>query len=146
MKFLNAKERKKILQMLKAQYGFGGELDYEFLMNEKNKIFIVTKDIKKINIEDIRINTIGLYIGELHGDEIRLSIEGSQMIGPQAKNNIIEISDKDAVNWMKGQELHSDYPSTKFVIIKHNDDFLGCGKIKEKRVLNYIPKTRRISL
>jgi len=31
-----------------------------------------------------------------------------------------------------------------FVIIKHNKDFFGSGKFKDGRLLNFLPKIRRL--
>lgn len=145
LKFMNNKEKKKILNILKDQFGFEDNLDYIFMINEKNKIYLTNADLDSIDIQSLKVNTFGLYVGELSGDEIRLSIEGSQLIGPGAKTNVLEVSEIDKRKWLKGEELYQDYPSLKFIIIKSGNDYLGCGKRREDRILNYVPKTRRLN-
>ncbi|MFW6311550.1 MAG: methyltransferase RsmF C-terminal domain-like protein [Nanoarchaeota archaeon] len=147
LKFMNTKEKKNLFQILEDQFGFIKieKLDYEFLINEKNKIYILNKEIRKVDFENLKMSSMGLYIGELYQNEIRLSIEGSQLIGPFAKKNIIEITPEEEIKWIKGEELTSTLDTKNYVIIKSENDYFGCGKIKENRLMNYVPKTRRLS-
>lgn len=142
---LNAKERKMINQLLEEQWGFTEKLEYVYLLTTRNRLFFVNRDIEHLNLTGLRISSVGLYIGELlHEKELRLSIDGSQIIGPYATRNVIELDDTQARLWLKGQDLDMETKSNSFIILKHDDDFLGCGKAKEGRILNYVPKTRRI--
>ena len=147
LKILNKKEIKNILELIKNQWGCDVELDYAFLINQKNKIFLANKEIFDIDLKRIRINSIGIYFGEhLNEKELRLSIEGSQLIGPKATRNVVELDDSEMKNWLKGEDLEKETNEKGFVILKHNDDYLGTGKAKENRILNYVPKTRRLSV
>ena len=91
LKILNKKEIKKIMQLIEKQWNAKLKLGYAFLKTEKGKIYIVNEDISKLDLSKLRINSIGLYFGELRGDELRLSIEGSQIIGKNASKNVIVI-------------------------------------------------------
>ena len=88
--------------------------------------------------------SLGLFFGEIKNGEIRLTIEGSQLVGPNAKKNVLEIPDKLARLWLKGYDIPVKTDMKGFLIIKNNKDYLGCGKFVENRILNPIPKTRRI--
>ena len=93
LKILNTKEISKILEQIKSQFSIKElSLDFVFLTNEDNKVFISTKDIAKVDFRNLRINNIGLYFGKLEIDGFRPSIEGSQILGKLAKENIIEIN------------------------------------------------------
>ena len=146
---LKKKEVKEVLSMISEQWGFEEKLDYIFLENKEGKIFIVNNDITQIDFEKIRINSAGLYIAKITNNQIRLSVEGTQIIGPHAKKNITEISDKLARLWMKGYDIPYDEEKGKALkgpqIIRNNDDFLGTGIFKENRLLNFVPKSRVIS-
>ena len=146
LKVLERKDKKKFLELLKKQFAFDKKLDYIFLINNKNKIFIVNKELVNIDLNKLRINSIGLYIAEFRNDEVRLSIEGSQFIGPNTKKNVLELDDKEARDWLKGNDLEKETNLKGFVIIKNNNDFLGCGKVKENGILNFVPKTRRLNV
>ena len=148
LKILNTKEIKQILKLIENQWNAKLKLDYAFLKNNKSRVFIVNKDISTIDLEKLRINSIGMYFCETRNDKIRLSIEGSQIVGPKAMKNIVEINSLQVKQWMKGEDLEienkGDYNG--FVIIKHNNDFLGTGKYKDGKVLNYVGKSRRVSI
>ena len=143
---LERKDKKRFLEILKKHFGFEEKLDYVFLINNKNKVFIVNKEIANIDLNKIRINSVGLYIAELRNDEVRLSIEGSQIIGPKSKKNIIELDEKEAREWLKGKDLEKDIEEEGFVIIKHDKDYLGSGKATKGIILNFVPKTRRLNV
>ncbi|MBW3021453.1 hypothetical protein KY328_00895 [Candidatus Woesearchaeota archaeon] len=145
LKLLNNKQAKTILKYIKEQWDAEISVeDYAVLINDKNKIFIANREVFDIELDKLRINSLGLYIGET-AKGIRLSIEGSQFIGPKAKKNIIEIDEEQVNNWIKGKDLEDikgDYSG--FLIVKHKNDFLGTGKFKENKILNFVPKIRRL--
>ena len=143
---LNKKQTKEILSLIKKQFNADFKPDYAFLKNEKGKIYLINKDISKINLDKIRINNLGLYFAQVYTNEIRLSIEGSQLIGPLAKKNILELTEKQVKEWMTGNDLEVKGNYEGFLLIKHNDDFLGCGKYREGKVFNYVGKARRINI
>ena len=47
---------------------------------------------------------------------------------------------------LAGEDLEIKGNYSGFIIIKHNNDFLGTGKYKEGRILNYVGKSRRVNL
>ncbi len=144
LKILNSKERKKILGLLEENWGFNEKLDYVFLETEKRKIYIAKKEIFDLDTSQLRVNSVGIYFAEARVG-IRLSIEGSQIVGPKAAKNVVELDDKEARQWMEGNDLDKPVETESFVILKHNNDFLGSGKsTKEGKILNYVPKTRRL--
>lgn len=144
LKILNSKEIKVILKKLQEQYGFNKKLDYVFLQGKDSKIYLINKEINKIDYSRLRINQLGLYFGKIEHNIIRVSIEGSQLIGKDSNKNILTVTDKEAKSWLMGEDIkiNKEYPG--FVIIKNKSDFLGSGKIKNNTLLNYVPKDRRI--
>ena len=143
LKILNRKKIKEILALIKKQWEADFRTELAFLMNTQNKIFLVNKEVFNINLEKLRINSIGLYFGELKNNELRLSIEGSQLIGKSAKQNIIELNKKQAMQWLKGEDVDIKGNYLGFVILKYENDFLGTGKYKDEKVLNFVSKSRR---
>ena len=146
LKILNNKEIKEVLKLIESQWGAKLKLDYAFLKNLKNRIFVVNKDISKIDFSQLRVNSIGMYFCEIDKLGIRLSIEGSQIVGPKATKNIVEINEEQTKQWFNGQDLEIKGNYSGFLIIKHNNDFLGTGKYKSGRILNYVGKSRRVNL
>lgn len=143
---LNNKKVKKIISVLNSQFGYEGDSlkKYAFFLKEKdNSLKIITRDVAIINEYKINIDSMGLRIGKEIADGILLSIDGSQIIGPHCNKNILEISREEARNWLKGFDLETKHENG-FVLLKHNNDFLGTGKVKNGRILNNVPKTRRL--
>lgn len=146
LNILPGKKVKLILSLLKKQFGFDDKLEYAFLQNEKGRIYLISKDISKLELAKIRINTLGLYFGELRNNEIRVSIEGSQIIGPKSNKNILSLDDNQKKQWLSGEDLTLDTDLKGFVLICNKKDFLGCGKVSNGKVFNYVGKSRRISI
>ncbi|MBC8500518.1 MAG: hypothetical protein ISS25_03075 [Nanoarchaeota archaeon] len=144
LKILNSKETKRILKLLKQQFGFEGKLGFVFLVNNKDRVYVVNRDIERVELEKLRINALGLYFGTFIKGELRLSIEGSQIIGPRAKKNILDINDKEFEIWLKGEDFKMNTDLEGFVLVKYRDDFVGCGKVSNGTLLNYVPKARRL--
>jgi NOL1/NOP2/fmu family ribosome biogenesis protein len=145
LKILNSKEIKEILKLIENQWNAKLKLNYAFLKNNKNRVFIVNKDISKIDFSKLRTNSIGMYFCEIDNLGIRLSIEGSQIVGPKAAKNTAEITGSQVKQWLKGEDLEVDGDYEGFVIIRNNNAFLGSGKYKENKILNYVSKSRRIN-
>jgi NOL1/NOP2/fmu family ribosome biogenesis protein len=146
LKILNNREIKEIYKLIEKQWGAKIKLDYGFLKNNKNRIFIVSKDISKIDTSKLRLNSVGMYFCEIDNSGIRLSIEGTQIVGSKAGKNVIELDENETKQWLKGEDLHRECKDCRgFVILKHKNDFLGNGKYSSGKILNYVSKTRRVN-
>ena len=143
-RILNSKEVKGILNLAKEQWGIDTKLDYVFIRNEKDKIFIASRDISQVDFSKLNLNSIGMYFGQITKGSLRLSIEGSQILGGKAKKNTAEIDDKSALEWMKGYDIEVEGEYNGFVIIKNKSDYLGSGKFSKGKVLNFVSKPRRL--
>lgn len=148
IRILNSKEIKHIHQQLEEQFTFTKKLDFAFLMNQKNKIYIVSKDIGSIDLESFRKDSIGLYFAHQATDGIRLTIEGSQLVGPSAKKNILEINSNQLKEYVRGFELHKRHfkEPEGYYLVKHEDDFIGCIKITQDKILSFLSKARRLKV
>ena len=143
---MNSRQSRIILKLLKEQWGFQGNIE-EGMLQKEDDIFLVSRSVGDMNLKDLRINSLGLYFGELKHGQLRLSIEGSQIIGPHSTKNVIELDHEQIKKWLSGENLElSSESSSKFVIVKHEQDFFGCGRIKENILLNFLPKSRRLIL
>ena len=143
--FIPSRELKAFFKMIEEQYGKVPEVLKKLaFVRGKEKIYAITRDVEKIDMEKIRINSLGLYIAEIKHEQLRLSIEGSQLIGPSAKKNVYELSTDELKQWFKGQDIPVEGDYEGFVILKHGTDYVGSGKYKEGLILNFVPKARRL--
>jgi NOL1/NOP2/fmu family ribosome biogenesis protein len=143
--YMASRELKAFFKLIEKQYGKVPEL-FENLafIRGKEKIFAITRDIAAVDLKELRINSIGLYIAEVKNDQLRLSIEGAQLIGPSATKNVLELSTEQLKQWFQGQDIKAEGNYEGFVILKHGNDYIGSGKYKEGYILNFVPKARRL--
>lgn len=144
LKILNSKEIKEIKEIIRNQWGCDFKTELAFLLSSNNKIYVVSRDIAKVDLSKLNIEIIGMYFGELKDEQLRLSVEGSQLIGLIAKKNVVELDDDEYRTWLKGFDLQKETAAEGFAILKHKNDFLGTGRVKEASILNFVPKNRRI--
>ncbi|MBL7147440.1 MAG: hypothetical protein ISS82_01290 [Nanoarchaeota archaeon] len=142
-KILTKKETKQLINKIKQQYSIKNlELDYIFLKN-KERILVVSDKFSKVELDNLNINAIGMYFANVT-NKIRLTIEGSQIIGHLANNNVLEINEEQLKDYFAGTDLNTDKTCKDFVILKYKDMFLGTGKYKEGKIINFFPKERRV--
>ncbi|MBU1199650.1 MAG: hypothetical protein KKF46_01365 [Nanoarchaeota archaeon] len=148
LKVFNTREKKEVIESLNETYGFKGMIDGVLLFSSKQKYYLLSRDVEKIPLQEekkLRIDKAGLYIGRKTPEGIRLSIEGSQLIGPKSSKNILEINDEEIEPWVQGQDLDlDDFQEQGFFLVKYNNDFLGCAQIKKSIAYNLVTKNRRI--
>jgi NOL1/NOP2/fmu family ribosome biogenesis protein len=158
--FLNSKEYKVISKKINDQWDADFAFEDFVIKTQKDKIYIVSRDLEKIDYQRLFVEQIGMYFAhESDKGELRLSIEGSQIIGPKAKKNIVDIG-KLSKLWMAGQDIPFKTDCSGMVIVKCGSDYLGCGKVvtreesvydeegnakkeMQKIILNFVPKIRR---
>ena len=146
MKPLTSTDKKKILEQLNKQFGIT-ELPYLIIHFGKEKLRLYTGNLSKVELyyldNEIRIENIGLYFAKIENEGIRLTIDGVQLLKNQITKNILELNDKQANEWLKGNDL--DIKTERgWKILKHKNEFLGCGKSTGEKISNFMPKERRI--
>lgn len=155
------KDLKDFIERLNNQYSLNltvdailEKLNYHFFLSSNNKIYIVSKTYDEFEAGELRIEHIGSYFCEYRNGSIRLSFEGSQLFYELFKDNIkknILFLDYETIKlWIKGNDLDLssfDLDFAKFdsyVIVKNEDDIYGSGIIKDKTLLNFVSKNRRL--
>ncbi|MBI5390242.1 hypothetical protein HZB02_02035 [Candidatus Woesearchaeota archaeon] len=146
LRFLPTKEVKKINHELQERYGTCFDDHLAYMLLRETDLYLVTKDLARLDLSKLRLNTAGLYVGELMHEGFRPSIEGSQLLGKHATQGILDLDDAKIRQWVKGEEITMEKEDTPLVLIRHGHDFYGAGKIKAKKLLNFYPKHRRLSV
>jgi NOL1/NOP2/fmu family ribosome biogenesis protein len=147
MKLIEGKEKKEILEILKKNFGVT-KIPGKLFQRGKERIFIYSGNFEKEDIEKLSkatfIERIGVYFAKKIDDEIRLSIEGTQILKNEIKKNLIELTQEEMLTWMMGHELLKKTGKKGFVIMKYKENMLGTGKASEEKITNFIPKSRRL--
>ncbi len=144
LKIIPRKELKELKNHIKEQWDAEIELDYVFLKSKDEDIYIATRDLFEVDFSELRTDSFGLYFGELKRGELRLSIEGAQIIGPFAKKNVVDISFLEMREFFHGNEIEKEKSGEGYVIVRHDREFVGCSRFKDGKLLNFTPKVRRI--
>jgi len=147
LQILTEKEKKKILNQLKEQFGVK-KIPGTLLKRGKERIFLYQGSFNKEEIRNLEkitfIERVGVYFGKKEKQGIRLSIEGSQILKNQITKNVVRLNEKEMQTWMMGHELIKKTGIRDFVIMKYENDMLGTGRASEEKITNFIPKSRRL--
>ncbi len=153
-------DKKQLLKQLQNQFKTKDLKEYfqdkSFLLSNKDKIYLLTttliNDILSAKLDKLlNIQNLGVYFARKQDQHLRLSPEGSQLVGPLAKINILEIDNNQTNLWFRGFDIQLTKtqkdelnPQGPYIILKNKEDFLGCGKFTGDKILNFLPKERRI--
>jgi NOL1/NOP2/fmu family ribosome biogenesis protein len=147
IKIFTPKEKKELIARLNEQFGIK-DIKGIFTMRGNERLFLFQGNITINQIREIEstipIERVGIYFGKNINGQIRLSIEGVQLLKDQITKNIFYLNDEQMKLWVKGNELNIKTGKNEFVIIKYKDDFLGTGKASAEKITNFIPKNRRL--
>ena len=149
-RFLNNKEIKKIRESFLEEYGYFWQEDYGYVLSEKERLSIISKDIAAMDLKQLRIDKIGLYVAEIKNNQVRLSKEGAQLLAQEAGKhkialkNIHRLSAKEVQDYFKGLDLAKELGAeSKLIILQHHDNVIGCARYKDGKILNFLPKIHR---
>ena len=149
LKILKINEKKKIEKSLQEQFEIT-EIKGLLVKRGEERLFLFQGNLSPKEITELEktipLERIGIYFAKIIRDEPKLSIEGVQVLKNQIKNNIFELNKEQTEQWMTGQELNIKTGKKGFIIIRYNDDLLGCGNASEEKITNFIPKSRRLKL
>jgi NOL1/NOP2/fmu family ribosome biogenesis protein len=127
--------------LIKEQFGVDlEELELKFYIGGKGRVYAY----RECEFDDIAKHK-GIYFGTLERDGLRLSIEGSFIVGKLARKNVIELDDLLALKWLSGEDIETNVYGYHIVKWKGKDYFLGCGKGNGRILRNFVPKDRRIN-
>ncbi len=139
-------EKEKVKKLLNENYGIT-DVPYLLLKFGKEKLRAYSGSLSKEELmaldRTLKIETAGLYFANESDGDLRLTLDGTQLFKEQILKNILNVDDKQAENWLKGNELYIE-TSPGFKVIKHNFEFIGCGKSTGKKISNFVPKERRV--
>lgn len=141
---MSSRDVKPVLEYLKVQYGPVEFSDIAWLRMKDNHLHIISRDVEHLDFSKLHINALGLYVGEWKFDELRLSVEGCQLVGKFAKKNVVELSDVELEAWLRGEDVVKSVDGTGFQLVRHGVDFFGVGRSKDGKILNFFPKSRRL--
>ncbi len=130
-----------VKRLLIENYGYAPDLIYE-IRGRYHKVYAR----KPCSLEVRGPDRQGVYFARIESDGIRLSIEGSFLVGPKATKNVVELDEEKARRYLAGESVEIDENLHGWVIVKWRSYFLGSAKAKERKLINYVPGDRRLRL
>jgi len=148
---MSNEEKRELEGIIQKNYGTKIKFREVLLKTKKGKIWMFYEDFPEVWWKKLRINSVGLYLGKLKRNyKIKLSLEGAQIVGKYAEKNIIEVDEDELKRFLSGENIEKFYPvnaeRNNFVLVKHKDDIVGVGILRDGYVENLLPKIRRIIL
>lgn len=147
MEILKRNKKKEVEELLEKEFGIKIPVPYHLVRQGKDKIRIFTGNLSPNDIINLSkllsIETVGLYFAFMKKQEFRLSFDASILYGKNSKK-VIELNKEELKLWLKGEDIYKNIKTKGFVIIKYGSDVLGCGKISQNKILNFVPKERRV--
>lgn len=148
VKFLSKAEKKNIKEVFENSYGVSINIEgYDFFITSREKLWVVAKGIRNLIKKLPNPLYMGLMIGKIkNNNKIKLSVEGSQLIGNFATKNVIEIS--NCKEYIFGEEpkiiRKINLSEHSFPIVKCKDYFLGsAGYVSNDKFINMFPTSRK---
>jgi len=149
-KILNSREIKRFKSRLEETFGYALKKDYAYLMNDRERVFLINKDLIRIDLDKLVVDRIGLYFAEYKNNLVRLSKEGAQLLVQEAVENkvklscFLELNESETRFYFKGVDIKKDLgEESKTIILTYKGNVLGYAKYKDGKILNYLPKTHR---
>jgi|Deesub1362A_J573_1020465.scaffolds.fasta_scaffold00318_17 NOL1/NOP2/fmu family ribosome biogenesis protein len=129
----------EVWMLLKEQFGIE-ELPFKLEERGKGRFYAFTCDFEGSHHR-------GIYFGTLERGGFRLSIDGAALAGKLATKNVVEVGDREAERWMRGEDIEAeDVGEVRgYVLLKWRNFFIGCGRGDGKKIKNFVAKNRRIS-
>ena len=148
-RFLTRKEMREINSLLEEQHGCNFDLDnYHYMETVKGDLNMISRDVERVDYNNINEVAAGLYVADIKG-QFRLSLEGTQLLGKKANKNIIELDEEEWTRWILREDISSERFNTLekgYYIIRHKEDYFGCGFIQEGKLKSFVPKSRSLQV
>ncbi|MBM3232961.1 hypothetical protein FJZ18_02215 [Candidatus Pacearchaeota archaeon] len=143
--FIKSSEKKDIIEELREIYGIE-ELPFLLIETGKDKIRGFTGSLSKDEISELSkitfIEGIGLYLIRRE-ESLRLSFDATQLLNDQINKSALDVSEEQAIQWLKGNDL--DIKCLRGIVVVMFENIpLGCGKSTGERIVNHVPKERRL--
>lgn len=146
VKWIRSGEKKEIMQKLEEQFGIS-ELPYLLFEAPKDKIRAFSGSMTREELwllgSFLNVNFIGIPLLKKEDSDFKIGFDAIHLLKEQITKGIVEINKEQLEQWIRGKDLEITSDS-KFVIIKYKSDFIGYGKSTGEKILNHVPKERRI--
>tara|TARA_B100000579_G_scaffold67004_1_gene50111 strand:- start:2152 stop:2607 length:456 start_codon:yes stop_codon:yes gene_type:complete len=148
MLVLLKKEKKEMLiEYCVERFGISKVIfeNYQLYEGSKNKIYLIKELLKLRFIPE----SSGLCIFRFDKTP-KPTTNFLQLFSADISKNVLDIGEKDLINYCKGNDLQVHSGSNKiepgFIAIRYNNSIVGCAHWNKITVRNQLPKSRRCKI
>jgi NOL1/NOP2/fmu family ribosome biogenesis protein len=143
----DSKKRKKFIEQLSERFGITEIPKMIFLTGrERLRGFTGDLDINEIYLLDriTNLEFLGMYLFKPDEERsVRLGFDASIIFSEQISKNVILLDELQFKEWIRGNNLNIKLAKGMYVV-RYGDDFLGCGVSDSEKLINFVPKERRL--
>jgi NOL1/NOP2/fmu family ribosome biogenesis protein len=149
MKILNDSEKKILQELLYQQHGVKEAFEeFILVMGGDSKIRATTLETIEVARKLRKVLQIGLYVAKYrrNKNDVFLSIEGSQLLNNQISKNVVELSEEECREWMRGAPIPlSINTDSRYIVGKIDKIYLGSARVsRDGKLYPQIAVWRRI--
>jgi NOL1/NOP2/fmu family ribosome biogenesis protein len=142
---LRKRESDKVKELLLETYGFIAPKGWLFYYLGNNKVWVLKEEFLSLPIGSLNVEVMGIYFCHFEPDVFRLSTEGAMIVGKTASKNILQITEKEAEELIRGFDIDKETGlDADYIILKSPSGIIGVGKNHRTKILCQIKKQRRI--
>jgi NOL1/NOP2/fmu family ribosome biogenesis protein len=138
------------VKYMAERFGIHKEVFRNYTFRESGeKVYIMSPDIADKDVSGLRIRGTGIVFGRFFKkeDKIKPTTNMLQIFGKFATKNIVELTEEEKSQYLRGFDIEREMDAENgYVIVKHEQDVLGCGLYVSGSLKNQIPKAKRLPL
>ncbi|MDY6775437.1 MAG: hypothetical protein SV253_05090 [Halobacteria archaeon] len=117
---------------------------YDLYMKGESKVWITSAE----TLDGLEYESVGLPFLRVNQEHPKPTTDALQVFGEYATKNTVDLDADDARRFVEGEtvEKEFDVDSLGYVIVKYDDEVLGCGLYFPGELRSQMPKGRRVSL
>ena len=144
---LKKEKKEKLIEYCTERFGISEEIfeKYQLYEGSKNKIYLI-KELLELRFTP---ESSGLYIFRFDKTP-KPTTNFLQLFGAFISKNVLDIDEKNLINYCKGKDLRVHSSSNKiepgFIAVRYNNIIVGCAHWTKITVRNQLPKSRRCKI
>ena len=144
---LKKEKKEKLIEYCTERFGISEEIfeKYQLYEGSKNKIYLI-KELLELRFTP---ESSGLCIFRFDKTP-KPTTNFLQLFSAVISKNILDIDEKNLINYCKGYDLRMHPSSNKikpgFIAVRYNNTIVGCAHWDKITVRNQLPKSRRCKI
>ena len=135
----DSKQQSAFMSSLKKQFGLTSLPGT--LMQRDKELWLFPDEFEAIQ-NKIKYARLGIQVGVIHKNGVRLAHEFATVFGKQCKSNVLELTNQQASDYFNGKDIRLDdvVKATGEVILTLCGCPIGLGKWQKNKVKNSLPR------